>query len=59
MEMYILKDSDYADNIALLNCAANSHMQEKTNKINQIAKYTGLKINTIKTKLMSLKSKSV
>ena len=51
-----LEDCDFADDIALL---AHSHtdMQEKTDRVANIAKKTGLKIHSGKTKLMKVKTK--
>ena len=53
----MLEDLDYADDIALLatNC---THMQEKSSRLQPIASFIGLEINTQKTKIMGLNSKS-
>ena len=53
----MLEDLDYADDVALLasNC---THMQEKSSRLQAIASFVGLEINTQKTKIMRLNSKS-
>ena len=54
MEIYI---HYYADDVALLasNC---THMQEKSSRLQTIASFTELEINTQKAKIMRLNSKS-
>ena len=52
----VLEDLDYADDIALLSSKLR-HIQEKTNRLNQVARYTGLKINAKKTKILRINSK--
>ena len=51
-----LEDLDFADDIALIS-STFQHMQEKTDRIHEIAKRTGLKINQSKTKLLRINSK--
>ena len=53
----MLEDLDQADDIALLarNC---THMQEKSSRLQAIGSFIGLEINTQKTKIMRLNSKS-
>jgi hypothetical protein len=50
-----LEDCNFADDVALL---SQADMQEKTARIEQIAKTVRLKINSTKSKLMKLKTKS-
>ena len=52
-----LEDCDFADDLALLS-HAQKDIQEKTTKIEQVAKSVGLKVNSGKTKLMKVKTKS-
>ncbi len=52
-----LEDCDFADDLALLS-HAQKDIQAKTTKIEQIAKSVRLKINSGKTKLMKIKTKS-
>ena len=47
----VLEDLDYADDLALLS-SRFSDMQEKTTRLHDVAEFTGLKINTAKTKTM-------
>ena len=53
----MLKDLAYADDIALLasNC---THMQEKSSRLQAIGSFIGLEVNTQKTKIMRLNSKT-
>ena len=53
----MLEDLDYADDVALLasNC---THMQEKSSRLQTIASFTELEINTQKAKIMRFNSKS-
>ena len=53
----MLEDLDYADDIALLasNC---THMQEKSSRLQAIGSFIGLEVNTLKTKIMRLNSKT-
>ena len=52
-----LEDCDFADDIALLS-HSQKDLQEKTTRVEKIAKSVGLKINSGKTKLMKVKTKS-
>ena len=52
-----LEDLDFADDLALLSSTAN-HMQTKTSKLHRYASKTGLKINTKKTEVLRINSKS-
>ena len=52
-----LEDCDFADDIALLS-HSQPDIQEKTTRVEQIAKSVGLKINSGKTKIMKVKTKS-
>ena len=52
-----LKDLDFADDLALLS-HTHSQMQAKTSKLEAISSKVGLKINTDKTKIMRVNSKS-
>ena len=52
-----LEDCDFADDIALLS-HSQKDLQEKTIRVEKIAKSVGLKINSGKTKLMKVKTKS-
>ena len=53
----MLEDLDYADDIALLasNC---THMQEKSSRLQAIGSFIGLEVNTQKTKIMRLNSRT-
>ena len=52
-----LEDCDFADDIALLS-HTQKDIQEKTNRVDQIARSVGLKIHPNKTKIMKLKNRS-
>jgi len=52
-----LEDPDFANDLALLS-HTHSQMQEKTSKLEAISSKLGLKINTNKTKIMRVNSKS-
>ena len=52
-----LEDLDFADDLALLS-HTHSQMQAKTLKLEAISSKVGLKVNTDKTKIMGLNSKS-
>ena len=52
-----LEDLDFADDLALLS-HTHSRMQAKTSKLEAISSKLGLKINTDKTKIMRVNSKS-
>jgi hypothetical protein len=52
-----IEDCDFANDIALLSLTVND-IQEKTDRVNQIAKSVGLKIHPGKTKVMRAKNKS-
>ena len=52
-----LDDLDYAGDIALLS-STHSQLQNKTTRVNDLAKYVGLHINTSKTQVMKLNSKN-
>ena len=49
-----LEDCDFADDIALLS-HTQKDIQEKTNRVDQIARSVGLKMHPNKTKIMKLK----
>jgi hypothetical protein len=49
--------NNFADDIALLSHTVND-IQEKTHRVNEIAKGVGLKIHPGKTKVMRAKNKS-
>ena len=53
-----LEDLDFADDLALLSSTAN-HMQTKISKLHNYASMAGLKINTRKTEVLRINSKSV
>ena len=48
-----LEDEDFADDIALVSHTHKS-MQEKTNRVEEMAKLVGLKVNHAKTKIMRI-----
>ncbi|KAL9964922.1 hypothetical protein ACROYT_G028635 [Oculina patagonica] len=52
----VLEDLDYADDIALLS-SRHKDLQEKFNRLHQVSRYTGLCINTIKTKVLRTNTK--
>ncbi|XP_072025116.1 uncharacterized protein [Amphiura filiformis] len=52
-----LEDLDFADDIALLSSTIQ-HMQDKATKLCEFAARTGLKINTKKTEVLRINSKS-
>jgi hypothetical protein len=52
-----LEDLEFADNIGLISHKFE-HMQEKTNKLSQVASRIGLKINNNKTKYMTVNTHS-
>ena len=52
-----LEDLDFADDIALLS-SNFQHMQTKVSKLNNYARKTGLKINSKKTEVLRINSKS-
>jgi len=47
----VLEDLDYADDIALLT-SRHKDLQEKFSRLHQVSRYTGLCINTTKTKVL-------
>ena len=52
----VLEDLDYADDVALL-CSLHKDLQEKCSRLYQVSRYTGLCINTTKTKVLRTKAK--
>lgn len=50
-----LEDLDFADDLAVLS-SNYTHLQEKTDRLNQYAKQTGLNINGSKTQVMCINS---
>ena len=53
----MLEELDYADDIALL-ASTCAHMQEKSSRLQTIGSFIGLEVNTQKTKIMRLNSKT-
>ena len=54
----MLEDLDYADGIALLTCNCTHLQKKKSSRLQTIASFIGLEINTQKTKILSFTSKS-
>ena len=52
----VLEDLDYADDIALLS-SRHKDLQEKCSRLQQVSRYTGLCINTTKTKVLRTNGK--
>ena len=52
----VLEDLDYADDIALLS-SRHKDLQEKCSRLHQVSGYTGLCINTAKTKVLRTNDK--
>ena len=52
-----LDDLDFADDVALLSSTRN-HIQDKTTRMNEVAKRVGLKINLGKTKILRINAKN-
>ena len=52
----VLEDLDYADDIALLS-SRYKDLQEKCTRLHQVSRYTGLSINTTKTKVLRTNAK--
>ena len=50
-----LEDLDFADDLALLS-SRSDHLQVKTDRLDKFSSQTGLHINTMKTKVMSINS---
>ena len=50
-----LEDLDFADDLALLS-SRSDHLQVKTDRLDKFSSQTGLNINTMKTKVMSINS---
>ena len=53
----ILEDLDYADDLALVS-SRYVDIQEKTSRLYEVARYTGLNVNTAKTKTLRMNCKS-
>ena len=52
-----LDDLDFADDVALLSSTRN-HIQDKTTRMNEVAKRVGLKVNLEKTKILRINAKT-
>ena len=52
----VLEDLDYVDDIALLS-SRYKDLQEKCTRLHQVSRYTGLCINTTKTKVLRTNAK--
>ena len=52
----VLEDLDYADDLALISSRFRD-IQDKTSRLNEVAKYTGLNINVKKTKALRVNCK--
>jgi len=52
-----LEDLDYADNIALL-AHSYSHVQHKTQRLQEVVRSTGLEVNVQKTKFLKINART-